>query len=1397
MLHRHPWFRTEAAVMVILSLLALALVSGCDFSTLTPSQLESLAKDSACGSQADCKRPNGVNQTTVDFIFLVLALFGMPIESSGFHPLPAAPSSTPNGIKFEIAATLPFAQTNASASETGLLFGYRQSDGTYTAQGLRRANTTTTYVGALPGVQDYFALASGVPTRTPNAHGTLLADQPGASSMPAIATKLAGSAPYAMVFATLENKINVSQGAATVAGISFTSYALDAASISVLAADFNGDGRRDIAALTGRGSATAGSVAILLGNTDGTLQAAVNYPAGILPNAMTAFDFNGDGKLDLAIANRGDGSDPKTGTVSILLGNGNGTFRTGATYQIPPLNTSQMQPYTIVAADFDADGKTDVMVSAPHKQGLTLLHGNGDGTFQVLAAKTGYALPYDPTFTAAGDLNKDGKPDLVTINLDGTVSALINAGDGSFSTIRRYVAGNELANGVYAAGAFVADFNDDGNLDIIVATGHPDALISNPMYVTVLFGKGDGSFYGAAAQESSPSVQAVAFGDFNKDGIVDMVVGSDAFGTTSGIRVLLGKAGGGYQAPLNITGTYRPDWLGVADMNGDGLLDLVAQAYSSVSVWAGKGDGTFQSATTISTGSAAISSVAIGDLNGDARPDIVVSRGQTWSTTATDSLVILAKSGGGFNSPVALNAGQNTVALALADLNGDGKLDLAAANYGFTGSAPSAGKISILLGKGDGTFQTPVNYTAAQNPGTLAVADVNGDGKLDLVAGTTTGTDCYIAVLPGNGSGGFGAAVTTGIFSQPVRLLVLDLDRDGKPDVLTSHQWDDAPFVTMRGNGDGTFGKGQYWLAGHGSKNLAAADLTGDGKAEVAVTSVGDGGDGYVAIYRNTSTGGLSTVNTTIATSPAGLSVVVDGATVSAPRTYTWLPGETHTIGAASPQTGSTARYNFSSWSDSGTPSHTITVPSGDSTFTATFTATQYLLSTAVSPSAGGAITAVPSSSDGYYNVGTSVQLTANAASGYTFSSWSGDISGATNPQSIVMSAARSVTAAFSGGVVGTGLRFVPVTPCRIADTRNATGTFGGPTMSGGSTRSFPIPQSSCSIPATAAAYSLNVTVVPQGGLGYLSIWPTGSAQPLVSTLNSGDGRIKANAAIVPAGTSGAISVYVTDRTEVVLDINGYFTSASASGLAFYPVTPCRIADTRNATGAFGGPSLAAGGSRTFNLPQSSCSIPATATAYSLNFTAVPRSGLGYLSTWPAGSSQPLVSTLNSPLGTVVANAAIVPAGTSGGINVYVTDTSDLVIDINGYFAPPGSGGYYFYTVNPCRVLDTRNAAGTFGGPIIAAGTSRSFPLPTSACSLPATATGYSLNVTVVPAAGLGYLTLWPAGGTQPFVSTLNAPDGSITANAALVPSGGSGGVSVFVLNNTHVILDVNGYFAP
>lgn len=207
-------------------------------------------------------------------------------------------------------------------------------------------------------------------------------------------------------------------------------------------------------------------------------------------------------------------------------------------------------------------------------------------------------------------------------------------------------------------------------------------------------------------------------------------------------------------------------------------------------------------------------------------------------------------------------------------------------------------------------------------------------------------------------------------------------------------------------------------------------------------------------------------------------------------------------------------------------------------------------------------------------------------------------------------------------------------------------------------------------------------------------------------------------------------------------------------------------------------------------IQSSQCGIPSTAEAYSMNFTVVPQSALGYLTLYPRGQNQPTVSTLNAGTGKVTANAAIVPAGTNGHIIVFASNATDVVIDVNGYFAPPGTGGLSLYTVTPCRVLDSRLSS---GAPLK---TTTSVNMAIDQCGAPSTAPAYVANATVVPTGSLGYLTLWPEGGTQPNVSTLNAIDGVVTSNLAIVP-GTNGNVSAFPSNPTQLIIDLFGYFAP
>lgn len=371
------------------------------------------------------------------------------------------------------------------------------------------------------------------------------------------------------------------------------------------------------------------------------------------------------------------------------------------------------------------------------------------------------------------------------------------------------------------------------------------------------------------------------------------------------------------------------------------------------------------------------------------------------------------------------------------------------------------------------------------------------------------------------------------------------------------------------------------------------------------------------------------------------------------------------------------------------------------------------------------------------------------------------------------------------------GYNFVPMAPCRYRRLGfNANGAANISFADG-----FP-----CRISPTAVAYSLNITAIPHGKLDFFTLWAAGKPIPEVSTLNSYDGRVVANAAIVPAGQYGQISAYATDRTDIIIDINGYFDAVSPEGLSFYPLTPCRTVDTRNADMALGPPG-AFSGSRDFPIASSTCQPPASTKAYSLNVTAVPVAPLGFLTLWPTGQSMPQTSTLNSYDGGVVANAALTLAGTNGSLSAYAAGITDVLMDLNGVFAPsgsiPGATGLKFYPMTPCRVADTRNPPGPLGAPSLMANAVRPFAI-VGACGVPANAQAFAFNVTVVPKNGsLHFLTLWPAGQPRPEASTLNSYQGKVLANAAIVPAGTNGAINAFATDDTEFILDVNGYFAP
>lgn len=391
-------------------------------------------------------------------------------------------------------------------------------------------------------------------------------------------------------------------------------------------------------------------------------------------------------------------------------------------------------------------------------------------------------------------------------------------------------------------------------------------------------------------------------------------------------------------------------------------------------------------------------------------------------------------------------------------------------------------------------------------------------------------------------------------------------------------------------------------------------------------------------------------------------------------------------------------------------------------------------------------------------------------------------------------------------------LTFIPAGPCRVLDTRWHNGPFGGPPVLGGTVRTINITQNRvCGIPTSAQAYALNVTVVPRGFLHWITVWPTGQPLPDVSNLNSFDGRPKAVATIVGAGVNNSVDVYVTDTTDLIVDITGYFVApGNPHALYYYPLQKaCEVINTNNypTLDGLGGPSLAAGVARSFQVTNSRCSIPSDAEAYSLNVIATPVNGvpMDYLTIWPSDQAQPFTSLLNSYTGTAVANAAIVGAG-GGSISFFVNNTdTDIQVVINGYFAPRhvnlssamgSSSGAALYPITPCRAYDTRPYSFMSrmdytmqleGGcqEILPSIQVKDYPI-----------SAFVLNATVLPEKALGFFPIWATGQSMPTISSIVALDGTVASNLAIVPAGHHAQVSAFAGTYTNLLYDLWGYFA-
>jgi hypothetical protein len=371
------------------------------------------------------------------------------------------------------------------------------------------------------------------------------------------------------------------------------------------------------------------------------------------------------------------------------------------------------------------------------------------------------------------------------------------------------------------------------------------------------------------------------------------------------------------------------------------------------------------------------------------------------------------------------------------------------------------------------------------------------------------------------------------------------------------------------------------------------------------------------------------------------------------------------------------------------------------------------------------------------------------------------------------------------------GGRYTPLSPVRIEDTRTGAGGLSGP-VGPGATVDVQITGRG-GVPAGASAVVVNVTVTGPTGEGYLTLYPSGSARPLASNLDFTPGETVPNLVVVKLGTGGRVAMFNSGgNTQVIFDVAGYFVdSAIGDAGRFQPLVPARIADTRTLLGDV---RLGPGQAMEVQVAGRGGAPAAGVSAAVLNVVATNTTATGFLTVYPTGEARPLASNLNYAAGDTVANRTMTKLGTGGRVTIYnLAGTTDVVVDLGGTYTDASVTGPLgvYSPVQPSRILDTRT-----GGPGAVPADGTIAVQVAGQGGVPGTgARAVILNVTVTQPNGLGFLTLFPSGAARPLASDLNFASGETRANLVVVQLGADGKVNLYALTQTHVVVDVAGWF--
>jgi len=569
---------------------------------------------------------------------------------------------------------------------------------------------------------------------------------------------------------------------------------------NIVVADFNGDGNLDLAVFLL--DQCNSSVTVLLGNGDGTFQSGIDSQSGSCNAAFAVGDFNHDGKPDLAMANSADYSQGAN-QLSILIGKGDGTFMAPVNYPAAGV------PALVAVADFNRDGKADIALlngETNNSTSVEVFLGKGDGTMgqgRSFHADQTHSISYSyPSGFVASDFNGDGRLSVATTDLHG-LFVLLGDGKGGLQRPTHYA--------ICCGASLVADrLTGNRQQQLLTTSNSPESL-------SVLLNNAHGTFDAPIAYRSAPGFYAqLAIGDFNGDRAEDLFVTHDPFNINSSdikVAVLPGNGSGKFGSPVitrvPVGGVRQlPIFAATGDFNGDGKLDAAITVtteygqYGEVRILLGKGNGTFRIGAAYPLNFSGFGPIVVGNFNRDGKPDLAVACGN-------GVCILLGKGNGEFKLPrkYAIDAVAASWALVVGDFNNDGKLDIAATSSCYD---HACGALAFLFGNGDGMFGSPTVYDDNKNPTAIAAGDFNSDGNLDLaVVDDDTDAGRYEGyVLLGDGNGNFKKTKNFAVGPGPVSLAAADFNHDGKLDLAVGDKGDFAGLgylEVLHGKGDGTF----------------------------------------------------------------------------------------------------------------------------------------------------------------------------------------------------------------------------------------------------------------------------------------------------------------------------------------------------------------------------------------------------------------------------------------------------------------------------------------------------------------------------------------------------------------------------------------------------------------